>query len=274
MSPRSLLSGQRYAAAVVAATSGGVVINPDDTAHTKGGYVEFIAATAFNASGLLVSFLKNVTTVGNHLMDIAVGAAASEQIIVADLLFQRQTSNAHSSILIPVAIPAGVRISAREQCSSASETSSEFTMHIIAADADENFGMQRCVTYGADTSDTGGLNIDPGAVGNTKGSYVEVTSATTAAIKWLIVAIGNKKNAGVTDCRWLMDIAIGAAASEQIIIPDLSLGTDSAADLFYPLFLGLPVDIPLGSRIAVRAQCSITDATDRLFDIILYGVGG
>jgi hypothetical protein len=34
----------------------------------------------------------------------------------------------------------------------------------------------------------------------------------------------------------------------------------------------LPVSIPAGSRIAARAQSSINDATDRLFDLEVIGV--
>jgi len=40
-----------------------------------------------------------------------------------------------------------------------------------------------------------------------------------------------------------------------------------------PVLGPFPVAIPSGSRIAARAQCNISDATDRLFDVAVYGVG-
>ena len=66
-------------------------------------------------------------------------------------------------------------------------------------------------------------------------------------------------------------IGIGAAGSEKIVAADLTARSSSITDEVRPSFIALPVAIPAGSRIAVRAQCSITDATDHLFDIALYG---
>ena len=134
--------------------------------------------------------------------------------------------------------------------------------------------MQRCVTYGADPATTIGASIDPGAVAHTKGAYTQLTAATTSTIKWLGISISNKKNtAHAATTTWLMDIAVGGAGTEGVVIPDLSFISMSTNQGFHPSYYSLPVDIPTGSRIAVRAQCDITDATDRTFDVILYGVG-
>jgi len=50
------------------------------------------------------------------------------------------------------------------------------------------------------------------------------------------------------------------------------LFSSSAVDFTVPMTVGyFQRKIPAGTRIAARAQCSGTDATDRLFDVLLYG---
>src|SRR3972149_8806178 len=57
------------------------------TQNTKGAYVEFVASTPFEVAGLILEFQNtpwNLSFV-NTLVDIAIGAAASEQVVVPDL---------------------------------------------------------------------------------------------------------------------------------------------------------------------------------------------
>ena len=272
----TLLTSQRWVSAATAASSDGIVIVPSATAHTKGSYTDLIAATAFSAQGISVTMLANGTASNEHwLFDIAVGEAASEQIIIADLRMIRAASNFGPTIYLPVTVPVGVRLSARCQTSATTSNGSNgIVTQLGQSTLFGQFGMQRCVTYGADAATTIGTSIDPGAVAHTKGAYTQLTAATTSLIRWLGVSISNKRNtAHAATTTWLADIAIGAAASEQVIIPDLSFIAMGTNQGFHPSYYSLPIDIPLGSRIAVRAQCDITDATDRLFDVILYGVG-
>jgi hypothetical protein len=70
-----------------------------------------------------------------------------------------------------------------------------------------------------------------------------------------------------------MDVAIGASGSEKIILPNLFMTTHTTSDEIAPSVFGpYSVYIPSGTRLAVRAQCSITDATDRTFDAMIYGI--
>jgi hypothetical protein len=58
-----------------------------------------------------------------------------------------------------------------------------------------------------------------------------------------------------------------------VILGNLAYVVDSGIDTPEPQYYGFPVSIPKGSRVAARAQCSINDATDRLIDITLIGLG-
>ena len=67
-----------------------------------------------------------------------------------------------------------------------------------------------------------------------------------------------------------MDIGVGAASSEQIAVPDLWI-TATDVEVIGPVY-NIPVQIPKGSRIALRSQCNTINGTDRLLDFVLYGV--
>lgn len=131
------------------------------------------------------------------------------------------------------------------------------------------------VTLGADTGNSGGDSIDPDGSADTKGSYDKITSSLSVGIKALMVCIGSSINNARQFCSWNLDIAVGPAGSEVVIIPDLYLcvfgGTDNHR--VSPPFIGpFPVSIPAGGRVAARAKCNITDSTDRVFDLVLIGL--
>lgn len=274
MSSPALLGAQRFetAGAVTASTEGTAISAA--SAHTKGSYVQLIASTAFHAQGVLLVMGIVPTVAKDFLVDLAIGGAGSEQIIAADIFFSATGSTRRTeSVFIPVPIPAGTRLSARLQGTTTS-TGLSVVAILVAGGAIRNSSVQVCTTYGANTADTGGTGVDPGAVAHTKGSYAEVTSATTRAIKHLIIAFGLRNNLTIdANTSWMVDIAIGAAASEQVIIANLPLAAHATTDMVFPQYHALPCNIPAGARIAARAQSTNTDATDRLIDVIIYGVG-
>ena len=103
---------------------------------------------------------------------------------------------------------------------------------------------------------------------------MSVQKARTLARLELLIAIGNRSNAGAALAGFLVDVAIGGAGSEQIIIPNRPLVSSALNGEFTPHVLGpFPVTIPTGSRIAVRGQSTTNDASDRCFDVVVYGVG-
>lgn len=250
---------------------------PGSTAHasgnTKGVWVEIIAATTVDACGILLNVGRTGSAATDILIDLAIGAAGSELAILNNLLVSTPTNPCFGELYvlsIPIHIPAGTRLSFRSQAFTAIGTASLF-IHLISGGFLYPQPASLITTYGAATADSGGTPIDPGSSVNTKGAYVQMTAACSR-IRAFFWAIGSARNAAVSYADWLVDVAVGVAGSEHVIVPDLFVSAGVVGSI-RPKFLGpIPMDIPEGSRIAVRAQCTINDATDRLFDLILYGI--
>jgi len=135
-------------------------------------------------------------------------------------------------------------------------------------------GFRRCETYGAVTADSGGTGVDPGGSANTKGAWSELTAATSFDIGALLVVVGTRANSAVdASHEQLLDIGVGAASSEVVVLPDMALRASAVTDLYQPEFGFYFVDIDAGSRIAARSEDNQTDATDRLLDVEAIGFG-
>jgi len=271
----SLIEAQRFqtVGADTAASTGTTMTG--GAANTKGAYAEVVASTAFDAHGLLVIFSNGSASYLDYLVDVAVGASGLETIIAENLHAGAgdgaQTIDA-TGYLLPIFIPAGTRLSARVQSSGASATL-RIVIVLLGAGFITPPGLGRVTTYGANTADSGGTQIDPGGTAHTKGAYSEIVASTTNPIRQLTIAMGNMANALRTTALWLVDLAVGAAGAEQVLIENIMLNCGGSVDLIQPqVFPPLGVNIPAGTRLAARAQCSIIDATDRLIDILLYGV--
>ena len=252
--------------------STGTTVTAAGSANTKGSWVEIEDSTAYRAAGLWL-LVRSGAQSGDFLVDVSIGAAAAEQTIISNILVMRQALRwGIAPIWVPLEIPAGSRIAVRCQCSTANG-SLGVEVSLVSGSPLMGAGMQVATTYGASTADSGGTGVDPGGVAHTKGSYSELTASTTAPIRWLIVCVSNRANTAGATSAWLLDIAIGAAASEQVIIPNLQMVADSSFDMPMPSIFAFPVDIPTGTRIAARTQSDTTDATDRLLDVVVIGVG-
>lgn len=263
-----LTNAQRFSTGPLSSVAA-PVLTCHASANTKGSYVDLIASTAFQAHWLLV-FVGEASASGDFLIDIAIGAAASEQVILANISTMSQAKNNEPRyFLVPLPVPAGTRISARAQATTGGLTIA-CNVTIIGGAHIPALGV--AVTYGVNTATSGGLTIDAGAVAGTKGAYGEITAATTRDIEWMVIMLSGNNTARSTYLFGL-DIAIGAAASEQVIVADLQLGTHSSSDDLHPGFIALPCHIPAGSRIAARVNCNGTDASDRLVAVAILGVG-
>ena len=112
-------------------TSTGTSIDPGAVANTKGAYSQLTAATS--TTNQIRWLLVMVGSRGDTslatctwALDIATGAAASEVVIVPDLVFATLGTAADgplpSTFCVPVEIPTGTRLSARAKCTSIAAT--------------------------------------------------------------------------------------------------------------------------------------------------------
>lgn len=267
----SEIGSNRYESAGEDGTiSAGTVIVSDASAHTKGNWTELIASSSFRSYAFILNWCSNDTE--DYLIDIGVGANPNETPIVENILSNIQKLEVSAMThTIPVMIPEGSRITARMQDTTGAKDG-WVNLQLIGSPFLAGPALGRATTYGANTADTGGVEVDPGATLNTKGAWSEIAASTTNPIKALSVFIGSKNNAALGAARFLIDIGVGANPNEKVIIPNLAMHTNITSDIFIPMDFGpYPVNIPEGSRLVARAQCSINSSTDRLFDVVIVG---
>lgn len=270
------IGGRIETCGTVAASSRGTSVT-SGAANTKGAYAQLIASSAFDADALLViAAHEAVGFLGitvSALLDIAIGAAASEQVVIPDVLLSlnQWCGRSGSPFLVPCKIPAGSRIAARL---ASSDASTPFNVTVCAI----NYGLfampgGKIVSYGTASATSRGTSLDPGATANTKGAYSQLVASTNEDLSGIIICVGSQNLDKTTSCEALLDIAIGAAASEIILIADLPLGVDTNAQQYMPLvFPFIPCKIPAGTRIAARCQNTTNTAAHRSFDVSILGV--
>jgi hypothetical protein len=254
-----------------AAASRGTAVTASGSTHTKGSYAELVAAMTFHATCVRVIISPGTSHTG-YLVDLAAGAAGSEQVIASNLLMESRIGTV-AVYELPIHLPAGARLAAR--CQSATSAGVCYVSAVLSsAPWGVHVPLSRVLTLGANTATSlATLSLDPGAAANTKGAWGQVVASTDVPIRALIPVVLNG-NAAYSDADWLIDIGVGAAAAEVVLVPNLPAGSSAAADLVTPsTWPPIPVDVPAGTRIAARSQCSITDASDRKFSFALIGVG-
>lgn len=267
---RRLRGGNGFEAAGVSAASSAGTTLTAGAVNTKGSYTELIASTAYPACGVVLS-VGLAQNVNAHAIDLAIGAAASEVIVVPDIFVHvLNTRGGRFSVYLPIALPAGVRLSARTQCATASQTIVVAATLIAQAPGIPVAG--RATAYGITTSGaTAGTSVDAGASANTEGAIAELVASTANPIHQIVVLLGDA-SVGAATAHLLLDILVGGSGSEQVLIPDLSVTRHVSYGPPQPHVFGpFPVNLPAGVRLSARAQASSNDATMRLLRVALLG---
>jgi len=244
------------------------LITSNGGSNGKSSWFEMVNATGIDcASFWITPFLQSTNQ--RTLIDIGLGSAASEVILIADFMYFAGNASNQGAVFnaqVNADIPTGTRIAVRIQQDVAFDP-----VHIsLMLIGDSTEGLAAPTTYGAFTSGvTTGTSVDPGAVANTKGLYSQITTATGAAHKYITACFGDRTNP-TTVGYWAMDVAIGSAASEVIIIPDLKLRGNSGLQAYMHGSNYWEVDeIPDSTRLAVRGASTVNAGGARLIDCIL-----
>ncbi len=245
--------------------------------NTKGAYTQLVGSTASDACFIIVDIFGWAATATSGSVDIAVGAAGSEQVIIADLVISNSFLSQASHYCFPVNIPAGTRLSARSQVNQTATNGIYVSVVLFDGAFTNNEGYAGVDGIGFVSGTSAGTSIDPGATANTKSAYVQLTAST--ARDYMGFAI-NTDIAGDTVSSvfpaWYLDISIGAAASEKDIVPNLyilgiSAGASNVCAQDGPTAV-IPIPIPSGTRISARAQCISNNASARKIGVVVYGV--
>lgn len=229
-------------------------ITPSASANTKGSYTQLIASTTRETKMIALFLCGNPsgTASKSWLVDIAVGAAASEVVKIPNLCASvaAQFGKWTSVLWIPVNpadFPAGCRIAARCQTQGASGEA----CFVKATLFDTGFGAQGIDALNTSTSTSLGTAITPG--NGSKSSYVQIIASTSRAYKALMLLI-DAQASGSAFTFVNLDLAIGGSGSEVIFLPDHTFTAYNNQDIGPASISNLPINIPSGSRIAARAQ--------------------
>lgn len=247
---------------------GGTIITPGATANTKGSWTQIVASTSSDCDllHLKITGESGGGTYKNQFIDVGVGVAGSEVVVFPniDIGVGGTFQGSHVDLLVPIHIPAGSRIAARAQADAAS-ISGDFGVSLVVYDAAfETQAFAGVDDIGTATSTTQGTVV---ALGNaTKGSYAQLVASSAKDYEGLAVILDSDK--GTSLAASVIDIAIGAAGSEVILMPDLICnGFQSDWQLTKGF---IPMQIPAGTRIAARGA-SLSGGTANV-GVACYGL--
>lgn len=251
--------------------SGGTVttLTASGSTHTKGSYGEIVASTSADASRWWFNVRNAGTGDRMYLIDLAKGAGGAETVIVADVNFDAGADVTVSlNAQMDVDIPASTRLAGRCQSGTGSAT---VDVWLLAQDR-ALATISNPVTYGAVTASSRGTQIDPGGTANTESAYVQYSASSTADASALCV-VAAKNSQGDTIAafqHWRVDVAHGPGGSEVVDITDLTFCCNGTGNHVTPAAQRYPIaNIASGTRLAMRAQCSVNTATDRIIALEL-----
>lgn len=106
----------------------------------------------------------------------------------------------------------------------------------------------------------------PNATAHAKGAWAQANAALEEDVSLLVVRGNGAATSGVARTATI-DIGVGAASSEQVVLEGFDIGQSSSNP-----FWMIPLSIDAGQRVAVRVQSSVT--TTCLLSIDFYGSNG
>jgi hypothetical protein len=257
-----------------AGTSTGTTLTAGGSANTKGTYVS-LGTTTFEWNHVNLGF-EGSSAAADHLVDIAIDdGGGNKWIIAADLRHPSRISANASPVTfsLPLYVPKGSALYARNASSTASATMTT-TIAGFPVGRGGAPGYSRCLALFTPGTSRG-VAIDPGGTANTTGAWAQTTTGVTARIAEWFGVIGSNGNTTRTTAHWDMDVGIGAAGSEQVVLAGITVSVGVSSTTMGPVLLGpYPTDVPASTAWSARSTCSITTAGSRTFDLCLYGLVG
>lgn len=257
---------------ITTGTPTSVAVVNSATANTKGSWV-VANTTTTDWHGFFVQHTTTGVAATNtaRLIDIGIGAAGSEKIIVADL------SVGHYSvphpIFIPLYVPAGQNVSVRSQGVIASDSKTVAVWGIAGQGAAPPWIYQRCTTYGTDSANSRGTAINGNATANVEGAWTQITASTTYTHRAVMITIGlGRGGTTVTGCNASFRVGMGGAGSEVDLTGHAWTHIPTTSENYEPgralQWTPQEFNIPAGSRLVASLLCSATNY--QMLDISIH----
>lgn len=244
------------------------------SANVKTGWSQLVASTPFDASGFHLLLRPGDSSINTHfsyLVDIGVGAAGSESVIVADIAHHYYSTVSggaavYARMHMPASIPAGSRIAMRSQVSNTTAVVMGADLHLDAAPLARPEVRGVIATMGAVSAASTGTELTAPSSG--EGVWTEIVASTSRAFKKLGIAVGGSHNANVFATN--IDIGFGAAGSEVAIVSDFRFRFLAGQGGWTPKGIAwVDIDIPAGARLTARSAFIAGTANNPR--VILYG---
>lgn len=113
------------------------------------------------------------------------------------------------------------------------------------------------LSIGYDLAATQGAAVTSSSSADTMGSYVELVSAANNVNQTNLIVVVIGSEGGASTSEFLVDIALGEAASEIVVIPELYEKTNNDSAGIRQSSYAFPIHIPSGVRISARCQSSL-----------------
>jgi len=139
--------------------------------------------------------------------------------------------------------------------------------------------METHVSGTTNETATFSISVIAGTTPNKNATYTQLIATTTYASYGIMVQLAGLQTTASTNQRCLVDIALGGAGSETVIIPNLTCGNvaDYVAASARGAFYYFPIYIPAGVRVSATASAStsadVVNVAVRLFQHPM-GAGG
>lgn len=258
---------------LTAAARSGTTVTASASANTKGSYSSLIDPTSKPSYGIWIRFLEvgNPATVTNILVDIAYGptGGGNEQIVIPNLSAggaPTGTDSGVKSYWFPVYIPTGVRVSARCQASTGSDTVSV----AVYLDQDPSYpwSLGSATAYGADTANSRGTSVTPGS--GAFGSWTQIGAGTDPVQTHRAWTIGYDQLADTTigTVDLIIEIGTGPDSANVTTIGSFTIVQASNENISGPFPLICYAIVNAGGELWARIASGETEARG----VIVYGI--
>ena len=241
---------------------------------SKGSWVQVIASLDHDTYGLIIQINNNNTSAQsrNTVLDVGIGAAASEIVIIPDLICGNAVnSNVGGNgvwYYFPVFISAGTRVAVRAQ----SSVVTAFRVYMEAPQKPVNPSMIKTADHVEAIGITGnaGVAVTPGTT--SEGAWVSLGTTSRDCWFWQIGAQVQTADTSVNAALIHMDLAYGNGTDKQFLVQHAILTTTTTEGQINVLnTLSCGGFVPAGSELYARAQ---TSANADILNIAAYGAGG
>lgn len=248
----------------VTASSRGTIVTAG-SANAEGSYVDIVDSCPFDADGFFLNVVPSDTGAAGcgFLFDIALNGAGSEVEIISDMFVYRALDTDGTcdgfNGYIPFPVPAGTVMRCRCRSSTAS-TTLRVTIQFHKGNFLHGGPSGKITVLGADTTDSGGLQINPQAAANTE-VWVEFDSSLDYDARWAYITFGRQNDASGSLVNWLWRMARGASGNEtrNIVIDYVHSRQGAGSDTMLPGCFGpYPVNLKAGDRLAVGLMADST----------------